>query len=93
MKKAEDFRNAFGEADSGFENAVNDTLRELQAREEEPRGIPRRFLVPIIAALFVMALGIAIAASNGNFGLVDWLAENRSEETEYRMSPDETAAP
>ena len=41
MKKAEDFRKAFGEADSGFENAVNDTLRELQAREEEPRGIQR----------------------------------------------------
>ena len=94
MKKAEDFRNAFGEADSGFENAVNDTLRELTDREaEEQRGIPRRFLVPIIAALFVMALGIAIAASNGSFGLLDWLAENRSEEAEYRMSPDETAAP
>ena len=94
MKKAEDFRKAFGEADSGFENAVNDTLRELSDREEEEqRGIPRRFLVPIIAALFMMALGIAIAASNGNFGLLDWLAENRSEEAEYRMSPDETAAP
>ena len=94
MKKAEDFRKAFGEADSGFENAVNDTLRELSDREEEEqRGIPRRFLVPIIAALFVMALGIAIAASNGRFGLLDWLAENRSEETEYRISPDETAAP
>lgn len=93
MKKAEDFRKAFGEADSRFEAAVNDTLRELAAREEKPRTVSRRrFLVPVIAAAMVMILGIAIAASNGSFGLLDWLAENRSEETGYGTA-DETAAP
>ena len=93
MKKAEDFRKAFGEADSRFEAAVNDTLRELAAREAEPHTVSRRrFLVPVIAAAMVMILGIAIAASNGSFGLLDWLAENRSEETGYGTA-DETAAP
>ncbi len=94
MKQAEDFRKAFGEADSRFEAAVNDTIRELAAREEEPRTVSRRrFLVPVIAAATVMILGIAIAASNGSFGLLDWLAENRSEETGYGTAADETAAP
>ena len=30
MKRAEDFRDAFGPAESGFEAAVRDTLEELQ---------------------------------------------------------------
>ena len=62
MKRAEDFRSAFGPADSAFENAVSHTLQELRLQEERRPAFRRpRVLVPVIAALLVLMLGIGIA--------------------------------
>ena len=95
MKRAEDFREAFGPAERGFEAAVRDTLEEMQAKENHHgafRG--RRFLVPVIAALLIMILGIGIAAT-GRWGVLNWLAENRPEGADSTELPfaEETAEP
>lgn len=93
MKRAEDFRSAFGQADTGFENAVRHTLQELRS-EEERRPVFRRprVLVPAIAALLILMLGIGIAAS-GRWGVQDWLKENRAPGTGEIPAADETAGP
>ena len=95
MKRAEDFRDAFGPAESGFEAAVRDTLEELQAKETRRAAVRgRRFLVPVIAAVLIMILGIGIAAT-GRWGVLNWLAENRPEGAESTELPfaEETAEP
>lgn len=94
MKRAEDFRKAFGPADIGFENAVRQTIQELTAQEErqEARG-RRRILVPAIAAALVLTLGIGIAmaitALNNpdRWGVRDWLTENRPQGLEQTVPP------
>lgn len=93
MKRAEDFRGAFGSADSGFEDAVRHTLQELGAREERRPAFRRpRVLIPVIAALLALTLGIGIAAT-GRWGVQDWLKENRAPGTGEIPAPDETAGP
>ena len=95
MKRAEDFRGAFGPAESGFEAAVRDTLEELQVKETRRAAVRgRRFLVPVIAAVLIMILGIGIAAT-GRWGVLNWLAENRPEGAESTELPfgEETAEP
>ena len=95
MKKAEDFRGAFGAADSGFEAVVHNTLKELRAREAQSRpAAGRRVLVPAVVLALVLLLGIGIAASGGRWGVLDWLAENRPEiVATARPVTDETAEP
>ncbi len=82
MKRSEEFRDAFGPADAGFEKAVQETLQELEIRETQEAGRKRRsYLIPAIAALLVLLIGIGIAASaiTGKSGYVqEWLTENRS---------------
>ena len=93
MKRAEDFRTAFGQADSGFENAVRHTLQELRSQEERRPAFGRpRALIPVIAALLILMLGIGIAAS-GRWGVQDWLKENRAPGTGEIPAADETAGP
>lgn len=94
MKQAEDFRGAFGQAESGFEKTVRHTLDELLLQEKKRPAVRRpRVLVPVIAALLVMALGIGIAAG-GRWGVLDWLRENRpAGETTAVPAPDETERP
>ncbi len=92
MKKAEDFREAFGQAEEGFERAVRRTLNELALREGKRPAFRRpRFLVPVIAAVLVMALGIGLAAG-GRWGVLDWLRENRPV-AEATPVPEGTEAP
>ena len=95
MKKAEDFRNAFGPADSGFESAVRNTLQALTEQEKRQGAVRRpRILIPAIAAILIMAISIGMAAG-GHWGVLDWLRENRSDHTETTPSPaaDETSGP
>ena len=80
MKSAEDFRGAFGKADARFELVVHNTLEDLRNQgEKTKRGWNRRFLFPAIAAVMIMMLGAGIAASNGRWGVLNWLSENRGE--------------
>lgn len=98
MKRAEDFRGAFGPAESGFEAAVRDTLEELQAKETRRSCgamSGRRCLIPVIAAVLILVLGIGIAASGGRWGVLNWLAENHpdgAESTEFPFT-EETEEP
>ena len=82
MKRAEDFRDAFGPMDAGFEESVRETLRELKIRETQETGRKRRgYMIPAIAAALALLIGIGIAASaiTGKRGYVlEWLTENRS---------------
>ena len=80
MKSAEDFRNAFGSADTGFELAVHNTLEDLQRQDKKTeRSQKHCYLFPAIAAIIILMLGIGIAASNGRWGVLNWLSENRGE--------------
>lgn len=93
MKSAEDFRNAFGPADAGFELAVYNTLENLQRQNEKTeRGWKHRYLLPTIAAIIILLLGIGIAASNGRWGVLNWLSENRGESA-GQQTVSETAEP
>ena len=93
MKSAEDFRNAFGPADAGFELAVHNTLENLQRQNEKTeRGWKHRYLLPTIAAIIILLLGIGIAASNGRWGVLNWLSENRGESA-GQQTVSETAEP
>ncbi len=96
MTRAEDFKKAFGPADPGFEAAVRQTVQELTEREEQHKVLSmRRVWVPVIAAALIMMLGIGIAASNGRWGVFNWLDENRSGEAVHTETPAsyETAEP
>ncbi len=93
MKSAEDFRNAFGSADARFELVVHNTLEDLQRQNEKTeRGWKNRYLFPAIAVIMILMLGIGIAASNGRWGVQNWLSENRGESTEQQPLS-ETAEP
>ena len=39
-----------------------------------------RILVPVFVMTIMLMLGIGIAASNGHWGVLNWLSENRSQE-------------
>ncbi len=93
MKSAEDFRKAFGPADTGFELAVHNTLEELERQDEKKeQKWKRHLLFPVTAAIMVMILGIGIAASNGRWGVLNWLSENRGVLT-GQQAANETAEP
>ena len=93
MKSAEDFRKAFGPADTGFELAVHNTLEELERQDEKKeQKWKRHLLFPVTAAIMVMILGIGIAASNGRWGVLNWLSENRGILT-VQQAANETAEP
>ena len=93
MKSAEDFRNAFGSADARFELVVHNTLEDLQRQNEKTeQGRKHRYLFPAIAVIMILMLGIGIAASNGRWGVLNWLSENRGEST-GQPTVSETAEP
>ena len=52
MKRAEDFREAFGPVDSGFNMVVNKTIEELKTKEQK-----RRPLTAVYPIRFRMAFG------------------------------------
>ena len=88
MKRAEDFREAFGPADAGFEDAVQHTLNRIMLDERKPRhGVLRRFLVPVLAAVLVLGLGIGIATAPDHWGITNWLSENRQHKSRFSEEP------
>ena len=70
------------EPPEGFGERNDQLLSSLMTRNEK-QYVPRRkhrILVPAIAIALIMMLGIGIAASNGHWGVLNWLTENRSQE-------------
>ena len=63
MKKAEDFRKAFGPVTPGFESAAKETIRELRAKETQKKrrtaGEWLRYRRPVLA----MAINRPIVAA------------------------------
>ena len=64
MKRAEDFREAFGPVDSGFNMVVNKTIEELKTKEQKKRPLtavyPIRFRLAAAAAALVVLIGAGI---------------------------------
>lgn len=81
MKRAEDFREAFGPVDSGFNMVVDKTIEELKTKEQKKRPLaaiyPIRFRVAALAAAVVVLLGAGIWGITGRNGGPDLTDENR----------------
>ena len=76
MKKAEDFRQAFGPVDSGFNTVFHKTIEQLQAGEQKKEKkltalYPVRFRMAAAAAALVLLAGAGIYAATGRRGAVD----------------------
>jgi len=70
------------EPPEGFGERNDQLLSSLMTRNEKQYASRKkhRILVPAIAIALIMVLGIGIAASNGHWGVLNWLSENRSQE-------------
>jgi len=64
----------------GFRERNDQLIASLAAGKEKPYTSPgkHRILVPVIVMTIMLMLGIGIAASNGHWGVLNWLSENRS---------------
>ena len=81
MKKAEDFRKAFGPATPGFESVVKKTMKELRAQERKPVVSEwRRWRRPVFAMTMALVLLVGIAAVNGTLNPFTRTDRIRSEE-------------
>ncbi len=81
MKKADDFRKAFGPATPGFESVVKKTIRELRAQETKPVVKEwRRWRRPVFAMAMVLVLFIGFVAVNGTINPFSRRDRIRSEE-------------
>ena len=66
MKKAEDFRKAFGPATPGFETVVKKTIKELRAQEIKPVVKEwRRWRRPVFAMAMALVLFVGFVAVSG----------------------------
>ena len=70
------------DAPDGFGERNDQLIASLVAGKEKPYVFPgkHRILVPVIVMTIMLMLGIGIAASNGHWGVLNWLSENRSQE-------------
>ena len=67
--------DGFGERnDQLISSLMSGREKQYASREKH------RILVPAIVIAIMMMLGIGIAASNGHWGVFNWLSENRSQE-------------
>ena len=66
MKKAEDFRKAFGPAEPGFEKTVRNTLNKLLLQEDKS-AFRRlyRYRIPALATAMVLFLSVGVLAFTG----------------------------
>ena len=81
MKKADDFRKAFGPATPGFESVVKKTIKELRAQEIKPVVKEwRRWRRPVFAMAMVLVLFIGFVAVNGTLNPFSRTDRIRSEE-------------
>ena len=93
MKKAEDFRKAFGPADAGFRTVMQKTIEGLKAEEEKKKAAwdLRRFRMPALAAAMAVVLIAGIAAGGGFHGLINRPDEIAPNGIQYTAQPIETA--
>ena len=93
MKKAEDFRKAFGPADAGFRTVMQKTIEGLKAEEEKKKVAwdLRRFRMPALAAAMAVVLIAGIAAGGGFHGLINRPDEIAPNGIQYTAQPIETA--
>ena len=93
MKKAEDFRKAFGPADAGFRTVMQKTIEGLKAEEEKKKSAwgLRQFRMPALAAALAVVLIVGIAAGGGFHGLINRPDEIAPNGIQYTAQPIETA--
>ena len=81
MKKAEDFRKAFGPATPGFETVVKKTIKDLRAQEVKPAVKEwRRWRRPVFAMAMALVLFVGFVAINGALNPFSRTDRIRSEE-------------
>ena len=81
MKKAEDFRKAFGPATPGFESVVKKTMKELRAQEVKPAVKEwRRWRRPVFAMAMALVLFVGFVAVSGSLNPFSRTDRIRSEE-------------
>lgn len=81
MKKAEDFRKAFGPATPGFETVVKKTIKELRAQEIKPVVKEwRRWRRPVFAMAMALVLFVGFVAVSGTLNPFNRQDRIRSEE-------------
>ena len=92
MKKAEDFRKAFGPADAGFRTVMQKTIEGLKAEEEKKKTAwdLRRFRMPALAAALALVVLIGVAAGGGLRGLINRPDEILPGGSFYTAQPIET---
>lgn len=95
MKKAEDFRKAFGPVTPGFESAAKETIRELRAKETQKKrrtaGDWLRYRRPVLAMAMALVLFIGFLAVNDTLNLSGHTDEIRTGKAQYTVQPIETA--
>ena len=92
MKKAEDFRKAFGPADAGFRTVMQKTIEGLKAEEEKKKEAwdLRRFRMPALAAALALVVLVGVAAGGGFRGLINRPDEILPGGSLYTAQPIET---
>lgn len=91
MKKADDFRKAFGPAEPGFERTIQNTLSSLLTREQKSAFRKLyRFRIPALATALVLFLSVGILAFTGHLGF-SIPDQTRSGSAQYTVKPIETA--
>ena len=70
------------ESPDGFDKRNDQLISSLITKNEKQYTFRKkhRILVPVIAIAILLMLGIGFAASNGHWGVLNWLSENRSQE-------------
>lgn len=76
-------------APDGFGERNDQLIASFLTGKEKPYASlgKHRILVPVIAIAIMMMLGIGIAASNGRWGVLNWLSENSSQEISTEQPP------
>ena len=77
------------DAPDGFGERNDQLIASLVAGKEKLYVFPgkHRILVLVIVMTIMLMLGIGIAASNGHWGVLNWLSENRSQEISTEQPP------
>ena len=94
MKKAEDFRKAFGPAEAGFERTVRNTLNKLLLQEDKS-AFRRlyRYRIPALAMAMILLLSVGFMGLTGRLGVIAVPDQTRTGAAQYTVAPIETAVP